>query len=223
MNCVTSLLISSLKIFLKIRHQLDALQTDASSNFQHFDNVNMDCELIEFPPTSIEELSRLVKKISTKSCSLDPVPATLISYCIDDLLPIIQTVVNSSFESAVVPTSMKKAVLSPLLKKQDLDFETFSNFRPISNLKFLSKVIEKVAAERLWEYVRVNGLDETLRSAYRKQHSCETALLRVQNDILMALDSRKCVILLLLDLSAAFDTVDHEILLRRLHSKFGIK
>ena len=95
---------------LKIRHQLDALQTDASSNFQHFDNVNMDCELTEFPPTLIEELSGLLKKISTKSCSLDPVPSTLLSYCIDDLLPIIQTVVNSSFESAVVPTSMKKAV-----------------------------------------------------------------------------------------------------------------
>ena len=168
---------------------------------------------------------KLVKKISTKSCSLDPVPATLLSYGIDDLLPIIQTVVNSSFESAVVPTSMKKAVLSPLLKKHDLDFETFSNFRPISaNLKFLSKVIEtEAAAERLWEYVRVNGLDETLQPAYKKQHSCETALLRVQNDILMALDSKKCVILLLLDLSAAFDTVDHEILLLRLHSKFGIK
>ena len=163
----------------KIRHQLDALQTDAFSNFQHFDNVNRDCELTEFPSTSIEELSRPVKKISTKSCSLDPVPATLLSYCIDDLLPIIQTVVNSSFESAAVPTSMTKAVLSPLLKKQDLDFETFSIFRPISNLKFLSKVIEKVAAERLWEYVRVNGLDETLQSAYKKQHSCETALLRV--------------------------------------------
>ena len=69
----------------------------------------------------------------------------------------------------------------------------------------------------------MNGFDETLQSVYKKQHSCETALLRVQNDILMALDSGKCVILLLLDLSAAFDTVDHEILLRRLHSKFGIK
>ena len=69
----------------------------------------------------------------------------------------------------------------------------------------------------------MNGFDETLQSAYKKQHSCETALLRVQNGILMALDSGKCVILLLLDLSAAFDTVDHEILLCRLHSKFGIK
>ena len=71
--------------------------------------------------------------------------------------------------------------------------------------------------------MRVNGLDETLQSAYKEQHSCETALLRVQNNILMALDSRKSVILLLLDLSAAFDTVDHEILLRRLHSKFGFR
>ena len=102
---------------LKIRHQLDALQTDASSNFQHFDNVNMDCELTELPPTLIDELSGLLKKISTKSCSLDPVQATLLSYCIDDLLPIIQTVVNSSFESAVVPTSMKKAVAISTLEE----------------------------------------------------------------------------------------------------------
>ena len=66
-------------------------------------------------------------------------------------------------------------------------------------------------------------MNESLQSAYKKHHSCETALLRVQNDILKSIDDKQCVVLLLLDLSAAFDTVDHKILLHRLRSRFGIK
>ena len=181
------------------------------------------CELSEFSPTSEDELSGFVKKIAAKSCSLDPVPASLLRCCIDDLLPIINRVVNLSFNSASMPSSMKNAVLSPLLKKPSLDFEIFSNFRPVSNLKFLSKVIEKAAAIRLTNYLCDNDLNEGLQSAYKKHHSCETALLRVQNDILKSIDDKKCVVLLLLDLSAAFDTVDHKILLHRLRSRFGIK
>ena len=110
---------------------------------------------------------------------------------------------------------MKNAVLSPLLKKPSLDFEIFSNFRPVSKLNFLSKVIEKIAAMRLTNYLCDNNLNESLNSAYKKDHSCETALLRVQNDILKSIDDKQCVVLLLLDLSAAFDTVDHKILLQR--------
>ena len=135
------------------------------------------------------------------------------SYCINDLLPIINSVVNLSFNSALMPNSMKNAVSSPLLKKPSLDFEIFSNFRPVSNLKFLSKVIEKVAAMRLTNYLSDKNLNESLQSAYNKHHSCETALLRVQNDILKSIDDKQCVVLLKLDLSAAFDTVDHKILL----------
>ena len=114
-------------------------------------------------------------------------------------------------------------MLSPLLKKPSIDFETLSNFGPVSNLKFLSKVIEKVAAMRLTDYFCDNDLNESLQSAYKKHHSCETALLRVQNDILKSIDNKQCVVLLLLDLSAAFDTVDHKILLQRLRSRFGIR
>ena len=163
-------------------------------------------------------------KIAAKSCSLNPVPPSLLRYCINDLVPIIKTAVNLSFASASMPSSLKKAVLSPLLKKPSLVFEIFSNFRPVPNLKFLCKVIEKVAAMRLSNYLYNNDLNESLQSAYKEQHSCETALLRVQNDILKSVDNKQCVVLLLLDLTAAFDTVDHEILFRhRLRSKFGIK
>ena len=83
-------------------------------------------------------------------------------------------------------------------------------------MKFLSKVMEKVAAARLWDYLCENDLNEIFQSAYKKHHSCETALTRVQNYILTAIDNKQCVALVLLDLSAAFDTVDHKILLHRL-------
>ena len=87
----------------------------------------------------------------------------------------------------------------------------------------VSKIIEKVVAVRLNRYLEENNLNEPLQSAYKQYHSCETALVRVQNDILLSIDNQQCVVLLLLDLSAAFDTVDHGILLQRLSTNFGIK
>ena len=119
-------------------------------------------------------------------------------------------------------SSLKTAVLSPLLKKVSLDHEVLSNYRPISNLKVISKIIEKVIAVHLQRYLEANQLNEPLQSAFKPFHSCETALVRVHNDILVAIGKRRCVMLLLLDLSAALDTVDHDILLTRLHSKYSI-
>ena len=113
-------------------------------------------------------------------------------------------------------------MLNPLLKNMGLDFEVFANFRPISNLMFMSKLTERAIALQLIDYITINNLDEVFQSACKQLHSTETALLRVQNDILVALDNHQSVILLLLDLSAAFDTVDHTILLNRLATRFGI-
>ena len=126
-------------------------------------------------------------------------------------------------ETAIVADVHKEALLISLLKKVNSDFEVFSNFRPVSNLMFTSKLIEKAAAHELTSYTLNNDLREVFQSAYKKLHSTETTLLRVQNDILRAIDSRRSVLLVLLDLSAAFDTVDHFILLQRLSHRFGIK
>jgi len=114
-------------------------------------------------------------------------------------------------------------LVNPLLKKSTLDTEQLKNYRPISNIPFVAKVLEKVVAKRLSTYMTENNLHEIYQSAYKANHSTETALLRVSNDILLKLDTKQCVILVLLDLSAAFDTIDHTILLQRLTETLGIK
>ena len=106
----------------------------------------------------------------------------------------------------------------PLLKKTGLDPEKMTNYRPISNLSIVSKLLEKHVATQVRQHLEENGLFDVFQSAYRPAHSCETALVRIQDDILQSLDNRKSTILVLLDLRAAFDTVDHQILLDRLHT-----
>ena len=161
--------------------------------------------------------------MARKSCPLDPIPSNLPKLCFSDLVPIVTKIVNCSLESGEVPLPMKRAILSPLLKKLCLDTKLYPSFRPVSNLMLVSKATEKVAATQLWEYLCSNGFNEERQSSYKANHSCETALIRVQDNILKAIDSHRGVLLLLLDLSAAFDTVDHEILLGRLSSRFGFK
>ena len=131
--------------------------------------------------------------------------------------------VNLSLSTGYMPDALKIASLSPTLKKPTADFKQFTNFRPISNLKFISKLETSVAVQ-LTKHVMTNHLDETFQSAYKEFHSTETALLRVHNDILCSLNqTSRFSILLLLDLSAAFDTVDHAILISRLSNRFGVE
>ena len=96
------------------------------------------------------------------------------------------------------------------------------NYQPISNLSFLSKVTEKIVLSQLSAYLNANNLFPTSQSAYRTGHTTETALLNVMNDILHALDNGDVTVVTLLDLSAAFDTIDHTILSHRLEHLYGI-
>ena len=185
--------------------------------FRTLDTSSLTCQLdVNFAPTSNTELSNIANNIIMKSCILDPLSSTLLNQHLDFFLPINLKIVNLSLESGHFQ-SLKSAVLSPLLKKANLHHEVLANYKPISNLKVISKIIEKVVAVRLQKYLEANQLNEPLQSAHKPFHSCETALVRVHNDILVAIDKRHCVMLLLLDPSAAFDTVDHDILLTRLH------
>ena len=96
------------------------------------------------------------------------------------------------------------------------------NYQPVSNLRFLSKVLEKVVVNQLNTHINTSNTSNQYQSAYRKFHSIETALLKIHSDILASMDASKVTALTLLDLSAAFDTIDHTILLRRLDDWFGV-
>ena len=121
-----------------------------------------------------------------------------------------------------MPTSLKQAVVTPLLKKSSLDKENLKNFRPVSNLPFIGKCIEKVAIKQMEEHLEVNNLTEPLQSAYKQNRSTETAIVKVTNDILIELDKRMCVYLVLLDLSAAFDTIDHQVFLTQMQTQYAM-
>ncbi|KXJ21300.1 putative RNA-directed DNA polymerase from transposon X-element [Exaiptasia diaphana] len=174
----------------------------------------------EFSVVSNEYIYKLVLNSKPKSCKLDPVPTYLIKEVIDVLSSTLTSLINTSLSSGVFPTLLKKGLIHPSIKKHSLDCEVYSNFRHISNVAFLSKTVERVAATQDLNYLESNGLMAKFQSAYRCFHS--TALLRVFNDMLTAIDQQQEVVLVLLDLSSAFDTIDHEALISRLQCRYGI-
>ena len=164
-------------------------------------------------PTDKGELQKIIEARPSKCCSLDVLPTWLVKAT----LPVNASLLNGEF-----PQAFKIASVTPLLKKASLDQNDLNNYRPISNLAFIGKVIEKVVLKRLNLHMTENNLHDRMQSAYREQHSTETALMKVQHDIVHNLDSGHCVMLVLLDTSAAFDTINIDLLLNTLHQRFGI-
>ena len=179
-------------------------------------------EFSEFTPIDEKSLEKIIMKGNSKSCGLDPLPTYLLKSALPALLPSLCSIVNKSLSSGVMPDSLKISQVTPFLKKPSLDVENFKHFRPVSNLPYIGKLIERVAVTQMDTHMTIHNLHEVYQSAYRAHHSTESALLRVSNDVLRSIDRRRCVLLTLLDLSAAFDTVDHGKFLDRLESGFGV-
>jgi hypothetical protein len=110
----------------------------------------------------------------------------------------------------------KSTVVIPLLKKANLDHNQMANYRPVSNLSFISKTVERVVNRQLLFHIKSQSLVDHRQSAYRNHHSCETAIVSVADSAFKAMDSKKFMLLVLLDMSFAFDTIDHRILSDRL-------
>ena len=195
----------------------------ADPDLSSTESTRCQVELSDFAVLSQDTVKEYACKSAKKSCNLDPLPASLMKNCLDMLLPTITNIVNLSLSTGTMPETLKVAELVPALKKHDADHEQFSNFRPISILVMVSKVIEKAVSAQLTDHVRTHHLEEWFQSAYKTHHSTETALVKVYNDILRAIDDNRSVLLPLLDLSVAFDTVDHSTLLLRLRTRFGVK
>ena len=168
------------------------------------------------------EVRRLVLSAPCKSSDLDPLPTGLVKDCIDVLVTPIMSIVNLSLSEGCLPTHSKSALVSPLLIKPTLNRDDMKNYRPVSYLSFRSKILEKVVASRLNSHINSSHTSNDYQSAYRKFHSTKTAHLKIHNDILSSMDDGRVTSLTLLDLSAAFDTIDHTILLWRLGNWFGV-
>ena len=169
--------------------------------------------LLTFEPVTDEFVLKIINSAYAKSYELDPIPTTLLYENLDILSSTITNIINTSLTTGIVPCDLKTAVVKPLLKKPSLDKNLLKNYRPISNLTFLSKILEKVVLHKLLSHLQENNLSNPFQSAYRAGYSTETVLLRTVNDILSALDNDNISVLVLLDLSAALDTIDHQILL----------
>ena len=178
--------------------------------------------LNNFRKTSETEVEKIVKRSKSTTCALDPLPTDIVKKTASAHIPALTRLINTSFETGIVPVALKKALVTPILKKPGLDVNTLSNYRPVSNIPFTVKVMEKIAVQRLSEHLTVNGLHEELQSAYKPVHSTETALMRVQHDIANAMDTNQAALLVLLDMSAAFDTIDADILIDTLHTHLGV-
>ena len=206
---------------VKIRHELDndITATDQSSCATP---VSGNILLSEFEPTTSEELHKIIRNSPFKTSSLDPIPSSLLKDVLPEILPQLVELVNLSLATGVFPDEMKLATITPILKKQGADNSDLKNFRPVSNLSYFSKLLERVIAARLNAHLTKHGLHNPNQSAYRPGHSVETALTSIADSIFRSLDSKEGVVMVLLDLSAAFDTIDHSLLLERLRDVFGI-
>ena len=194
---------------------------DQGSHHSTHDGNVIDQRLPEFRPLSLEKVTKLISTAPSKTCTLDPIPTSIVKSTVNTMAPIIQKIINQSLCRSIVPSDFKTAIVKPLLKKPGLD-PIHKNYRPVSNLAFVSKLIEQSVIDQLDIHFEVNKLNDQLQSAYRAHHSTETALIHTVDDILTALDNRRAVCMGMLDLSAAFDTINHDIMIERLSTSQGV-
>ena len=157
---------------------------------------------------------------AVKSCELDPIPYKLLIECIDSILPSLIDLFNYSLASGIFPHCFKSALVTPIIKKRCLDHNDLNNYRPVTNLCLIAKILERLVLSQVSSYLNSHNLYNTCQSAYRPDHSTETALLKVVSDLFLSLSKGNKCVLALLDFSSAFDTIYHSIHAHRLHADF---
>ena len=201
----------------KIRTEFPLLEVDLPPcSFVDMDSIMpvlvCTASLDHFDIVTVEELTKIISCMNKTTCKSDPFPTKLLFSHLTSIISIILHIINLCLTSGIFAQSCKSSIVLPLIKNPNLDQEILKNYRPISNLSFLSKVIEKVISVRILKQIEANGINDNFQSAYKSGHSCETALIRVYNDIVhvTTIGKGNGSGLVLPDFSAAFDTIDHE-------------
>ncbi len=174
--------------------------------------------IFSFCPLTEAEVSKLLLSNHPTTCPLDPIPSHLLQVISPTLLPALTHIINTSLLTGIFPTAFKQARVTPLLKKPTLNTSLLENYRPVSLLPFIAKTLERVVFNQVSLFLSQNNKLDAKQSGFRSGHSTETALLSVTESLRIAKADSKSSVLILLDLSAAFDTVNHQILLSTLSS-----
>ena len=203
---------------LRIREELDGTPVHGDYSVEFHPQQSVRSLFLKF--NSVAELSirRYIRELNKTYCSLDPINVSKITVAFEAAAPFIASLVNKYFEECNFVTSEKVALVRPTLKKPGLDVEDMNSFRPVSNISFLSKIVERAMLYQLLPFLEENRIIPKIQSAYRQFHSTETALCKIHNDLVTNACPGKASLLVVLDLLAAFDTVDHDVLLADLFS-----
>ena len=201
----------------KIRQNFPDNEANYASLIENENETNFSI----FKPCTVEELKSIIDEDGIKCAPSDFVPTNVLKDNYEIFLPTLCEIVNLSLKEGSID-GLKQADIIPSLKDPALYPNILKNYRPISNLSFVSKLIERVVLRQLNEHMKLNGLEIEEESAYKKHHSTETIMVKVVNDLLISFDSKSATILIMLDLSAAFDTVCHTRLLKILHDELKI-
>jgi len=149
-----------------IHHEL-SVNTSPSTDPKSDSSIPFHSILPSLSVITETDLTYHFNKIRLTTCPLDPIPSALVKHCLPCLSPLITAIINSSLTSGTVPSSFKVAAITPILKKPGLDPDNPYNFRPISNLPFLPKILERSVASQLKHHLLSNQLYETFQSGFR--------------------------------------------------------
>uniref|UniRef100_A0A803U0W5 Reverse transcriptase domain-containing protein n=1 Tax=Anolis carolinensis TaxID=28377 RepID=A0A803U0W5_ANOCA len=169
-----------------------------------------------FTPLDKEDVARILAVAKPTTCSLDPCPSWLVKSCLEGLLDPLSNIINGSLEQGVFPDNLKEARVRPLLKKPSLDPMTLANYHPVSNLQFLGKMIERALLGQLQQFLDDTAGLDPFQSGFRPGHGTEAVLVAITDELRRQSDSGGSALLVLLDITAAFDTVDYDLMIHRL-------
>lgn len=187
---------------------------------QPLPKINLNLETVktkfEFKSISPSDVIRIISKISSNATGPDGIPPKCYKLMAKYISEPISNIVNLSFLSGHFPIELKNISVTPIPKVDDP--KDFSHFRPISNVNFLLKIISSISCEQFTNYLEGNKLIADCQSGFRKKHSCTTAILKLTEEFQRYIANGKCIILVLLDFSNAYGSVDHDRLLQVLKS-----
>ena len=193
------------------KENIDLVNSEIQDILNGSDNLN---PTFKFEDVSICSIKKIIKSIKSKSSGVDDIGAFFVKLAADYIAQPLAHIINTSFQHRKFPEKWKRAIVRPIPKVKNPTLPT--DYRPISLLTVFSKILEKAAAFQIVEYLHRKSLQDPKQSAYRSNHSTTTALLKITDDIYNALDDGELTLLVLLDYSKAFDTINHRILFAKL-------